>query len=186
MPAPAGIAVEVLNKHVIGLLQRDIQGLANDLGRKLRFRGALERMRDEVIRPSIDKNFEVGGRPEKWEPIFMASYISRKSVKGSVSREEFLELAGQKAGAKPLSDTGQLRAAAKAKARFHIASDSMTYGGWPQRRWFGAVHDLGLYDPPIPQRAFVLFQEEDKQHIYDITLEWVEDRVNENIHLVYI
>ena len=68
-----GLDIMVLNAHVIGVLKKDFQDLAHDLASTRNLRSAFEDIRDEVMIPSIRKNFEVGGRP-RWEPLSLATF----------------------------------------------------------------------------------------------------------------
>ena len=175
--------VTVANPNVINLLQADIQALARDLASTNRLRKPFERMRDEVMIPSIRQNFEVGGRPNKWEPISQAT--------SGMSTSDFIASAasGTIGGRKPLNKTGQLKRAATAKARFHIRANEMTFGKFPAKRWFGLVHDRAeiAAKAEIPHRPFVLIQHpEDSNQMAEILMEWVEEMVNENIKLRYV
>jgi len=158
--------VMVANPNALALLSRDIQRLGNDLKGQTRMRGAWDRVRDEVMIPSIRQNFDMEGRPNKWEPL------SPVTLSRAPSRIGILNV------------TGQLKRSATAKRRFKILKNEMTYGNWPERRWFGPVHDFGLGG--VPQRQFVMIQQpEDSTQIGEILMEWVEDMVNRNIRLHY-
>ncbi len=175
-------SIQVLNPGVINLLKRDLQDLGRDLASKRNLRKPFERIRDEVMIPSIRKNFEVGGRP-RWEPLSLATFQSG----GFGGREAFIA-SGAFGGRKPLDKTGQMKRAATAKARFTIKGNEMTYGKWPEKRWFGPVHNLPDLSEraQIPNRPFTLIQQEDKVAITEIMMEWVEDQVRKNIRLRYV
>ena len=179
-----GVNIVVLNPHVIGVLKRDMQGLAHDLAGQRGLRKPFERIRDEVMIPSIRTNFDVGGRP-RWEPLSLATFQSG----GFGGREAFIQsgASGIIGGRVPLTKSGQLKRAATAKARFKIRNNEMTYGDWPEKRWFGPVHNLPDLSrkAKIPNRPFTLIQEEDKVAITEIMMEWVETQVNKNIRLRY-
>ncbi len=158
--------VMVANPNALALLSRDIQRLGNDLKGQTRMRGAWARVRDEVMIPSIRQNFDMEGRPSRWEPLSPVTHERAPSRVGI------------------LNVTGQLKRSATAKRRFKILKNEMTYGNWPERRWFGPVHDFGLGG--VPQRQFVMIQQpEDSTQIGEILMEWVEDMVNRNIRLHY-
>lgn len=170
----------IMNSNVIRLLEKDMQDLAQEFSKRGGFRTLLEEIRDEVLRPSIEKNFEVGGRPKRWEPLAMATV--------GMGREEYIASGGGTIGGRlPLTNTGQMRRAATAKARFHIANNQMTYGSWPPKRWFGPVHNMAdiAARAQIPHRPFTLIQSEDQVAIQEITGEWVEDKVNKHIKRHY-
>lgn len=174
--------VTVANKHVLNLLDQDIQAMARDLASTRRLRKPFEKMRDEVMIPSIRQNFEAGGRPKKWEPL--------SPITTGLGKAEFIASAatGEIGGRKPLNKTGQLKTAATAKARFHIRENQMVFGEFPARRWFGLVHDRAeiAARAEVPHRPFVLIQHpEDSNHMAEILMEWVEDTVNDNIKLRY-
>ncbi len=161
--------VTVANPNAINLLANDMQSLARDLAGQTRMRSAWIRVRDEVMIPSIQQNFNMEGRPRRWEPV---SPVTEMRSPGRVSI---------------LHDSGQLEKAATSKIRFNIKNNEMTYGNWSSRRWWGPVHDFGSADGMIPQRQFVVIQQpEDSEHIGEIIMEWVEDMVNKNIKLHYV
>lgn len=159
--------VTVANPNALTMLSKDMQDLAHDLKGQTKMRGSWERVRDEVMIPSIGQNFAREGRPSRWEPLSPVT----------------LERAPFRAGI--LNVTGQLLRAATAKRRFKIKRNEMSYGDWPQRRWFGPIHDFGSNDGTIPQRQFVMIHPEDSTQIGEILMEWIEQMVNKNIKLHY-
>jgi len=181
MVAPGGVNILILNSNVLNLLKRDLRKLGRDFASANKLREPFGQIRDEVMIPSIEKNFEVGGRP-RWEPLTLAT------VGGG--REAFIASAasGDIGGRKPLTKSGQMRKAATAKARFQIRKNEMTYGRWPEKRWFGPVHNLPDLSEKaqIPNRPFTLIQPEDKEAIEEIMMEWVETRVRRRIRLRYV
>lgn len=78
--------------------------------------------------------------------------------------------------------------AAMAKARFHISDNEMTYGNWPERRWFGPVHNVEeLADKAeIPHRPFTDLQPEDVSAIEEVTFNWVFDNIDKHIRRRYV
>lgn len=171
--------VLIMNPNVLNLLRQDLQDAAQDLKSRGRLRQLFEAIRDEIVIPSIETNFRVGGRP-RWEPLAPATYIRRGIGSAEATT---LQLSG---GLKPLDRTGQMKRAAIAKARFTIRNNEMTYGDWPARRWFAPVHDFGSRDGHIPQRAFAKFQPEDIEGIRELTFSWVEDAINKNLRHRYV
>lgn len=175
------ITVEVLNPHVINLVNKDLRKVGRDLASKGRLRQPFHKIRDEVLIPSIEHNFKVGGRVggQRWEPISPETFARRKTSSGSAVEGTLT--------AKPLIDTGRMKFAATRKARFSIRDNTMTYGDWPNNRWFGPIHDIKeLADNAnIPQRQFVLIQPEDANAIQEIMIEWVEATVRKNMRLHY-
>lgn len=179
-----GVDVLILNKNVLQLVKKDFHDLAGDLFSRGRLRRLFEKIRDEVTIPSIDKNFEVGGRP-RWEPL---SPITLGMGAGQRGGQEFIEAFATGGVRSPLVKSGQMRKAATAKARFIIRDNEMHYGDWPEKRWFGPVHNLKELSrrAKIPNRPFTLLQTEDQAAIQEITIEWVEDAVNKHIRRRYV
>lgn len=175
-----GVDILVLNSNVINLLERDLQDLAESLRSHGRLRQLFEKIRDEVLIPSFRKNFEVGGRP-RWEPL--------SQITTGLGREAFIATgAGTIGGRVPLTKSGQMKRAATAKARFIIRNNEMHFGNWPEKRWFGPVHNLPELSElaKVPNRPFTLMQKEDQVAIQEITGDWVEDRVNQHIRRRYV
>jgi phage gpG-like protein len=161
------------------------------------FRVPLERAIKQVVIPSIQANFNAGGRPE-WEPL--ADYtLKRRENEGS--------------GSAPLVRSGRLK---RKMAQFNIWTISPTMAilaDLPQDVWYGAVQQGGYEGkgvgrrvqakgrsaravlehitdaalagesagggvvPPIPARPFVLLQPEDEDKIMIIFIKWLEERV---------
>ncbi len=176
------ISVQIANSHILNLVAEDMREFGRKFSKNGAMRRPLERIRDEVMIPSIDTNFERGGRP-KWEHLSPVTIMRR----GGFSAGQAIEAAGT-GSARPLDHTGRMRAAATAKARFHIRSNEMNYGNWPGSRWFGPVHDLpGLSSrAQIPNRPFVLIQPEDINHMGEILEEWIEEKAQESFRRAYI
>jgi len=153
-------------------LRRDLQSLALDLGGTNRMRQPLLRIAREVLAPSINQNFEVGGRPTAWRAT--ASGMRYRSARGG--------------GSGPLVVTGKLKRSASALARFKVRKNVMTYGNFPNRSWYAAVHDSDEISQKanIPSRPFALIQQEDEAAIGRIFMDWVESRVNAHLRRVYL
>lgn len=197
MPTPIG-SILLLNPHVLKLVKKDFADLSADMFSRGRLRTLFEQIRDEVMRPSIEENFKAGGRPESWEPL---SPVTLGFGAGAGSTDVGLGGGGGGAGyiasaasgliggRMPLTKSGQMRRAATAKARFQIRNNEMTYGKWPERRWFGPVHDLRdlAERAQIPHRPFVLIQQpEDANDIQTITFNWVFDNIDKHIRRRYV
>lgn len=152
------------------MFSSDIQGLAEDFGRRGAMRQPLLRSAREVLSPSIGANFDAGGRPP-WDPVIPDSSYRKK-------------LGG---GGGPLSVTGKLQKSAEAFARWHVADNVLTYGNFPSSTWFAVVHDSEdvAAKANIPARPFALIQEEDIAPIGDIFMDWVEEKVGDHIRLRY-
>lgn len=185
MPLRPSVDILIANSHVLNLLKRDLRELGEDLSSRGGLRTLMEDIRDEVLIPSIRKNFEVGGRP-RWEPLSPITLGMGAGIRGG---GEFIASAasGLIGGRLPLNKTGQMRRHATAKARFMIRNNEMQYGNWPEKRWFGPVHNLPELSKKaqIPNRPFTLIQQEDQVAITEVTGDWVEKQVNKNIRLRY-
>lgn len=181
-------AVNILlaNPHVLSLVKKDFQDLSEDMFSRGRLRSLFEEIRDQVNIPSFRKNFEQGGRPKMWDPISEATFRQRKS--GGGGSEAFVS-AGLAGALHPLIDSRQLMNAATAKARFIIRNNEMHYGNWPEKRWFGVVHNVEeiARRANIPHRPFSLIQiPEDSEKIQEITFNWVFDNIDKHIRRRYV
>jgi len=158
-----------IDARALALVNVDLQKFAKDMAGSTRLRHAWERVRDEVMIPSIEQNFADEGRPNQW-PDLEPDTVDRSP--------------GRIGGA--LTNTGQGRRAATAMARWHVAKNTLTYGSFPATRWFMPVHDYGSAAAFVPQRQFAMIQQpEDVEAISEILMEWVEELVNKNIKLRY-
>lgn len=175
------VSIMILNGDVLNRVRDDFSDMTDDMFSRGGLRKLMEEIRDEVVIPTIDKNFEVGGRP-RWEPLSPATT--------GMSKEAFIESAatGNIGGRKPLNKSGQMHRAATAKARFHISNNEMRYGDWPEKRWFGPVHDLEALSrkAEIPNRPFAILQPEDQEAITEITFNWIFDNIDKHIKRRYI
>jgi len=163
-----------MDTRVLRLLNKDLQDLALDFAGANRMRQPLLKISREVLSPSINRNFAVGGRPNKWEQVGTSNYRSKKGDKAG--------------GSSPLWVTGKMKRSAKAFARFRVFKNELTYGNFPSTLWYAVVHDDAKMAKRagIPQRAFALIQPQDIDDSLRIFGDWVEDRVNANIKRVYV
>ena len=150
---------------------RDADGLALSLAGKNRMRQPLLKIGREVMSPSIERNFAVGGRPNKWEQSGTSRYRESKGDRSGSSS--------------PLWVTGKLKRSAGAFARWRVRSNELTYGYFPITSWHAVVHDKGSSKAQVPQRAFALFQPQDMNDARDILWEWFEDKINLHIKRIY-
>jgi phage gpG-like protein len=157
-----------LDNRALLLLDKDLQDLSADLAGANRMRQPLLDSAKEVLGPSINKNFQVGGRPKRW--AFVSPVSQYRSSRGMEDSP-------------PLWVTGKMKRAASAMARFKVRNNRMTYGYFPATLWFAGVHDAGAGN--IPQRPFALIQANDIDDITRIFMKWYEDRVNAHIRLRY-
>lgn len=163
----------LLDKRNLFAFKRDMQRLALDFAGTNRMRQPLLKAAREVIAPSINKSFTVGGRPTRWKTATANSpYRAKKG----------------RPNARTLWVTGKMKRSASAFARFNVRQNTLTYGRFPPTLWYAAVHDNAelAARADIPQRPFALFQAEDIPKIMNIFADWVESRVNAHIRLRYV
>lgn len=167
--------VVMMDTRVLRMFNNDMRDLAMDFAGTNAMRQPLIKIGREVLAPSIDKNFAVGGRPVKWPQVGTSSYRRKH---------------GDRTGdSPPLWVTGKMKRSASAFARFHVKANELTYGYFPEMTWFAVVHDDAKVAKRanVPQRPFALIQiPKDADDAIQIIGDWVEDRVNANIKRVYI
>lgn len=147
-----------------GDFYRDAMILANDLDDFATygirsFREPLTKSVREVIIPSIRRNFASEGRPA-WRPL-AASTVLDRGASGPI-----------------LNRTGRLL---KVATQFNIWSytrDSATITGIDGRVKYAKYHQGGTRK--MPQRAFVLIQDEDEEEIEQIFYEFVDRRMRKS------
>jgi phage gpG-like protein len=162
------------------------------------FKDPLEKAVREVVIPSIQKNFEAGGRPEPWEDL--AEYtIQRREDEGYPSGP-------------PLTRSGRLKETMKDPGLWTITPTMAILADLPQTVWYGNLQQGG-YDgsgggakvkvagrkvrhvledivdaaltggstggtvPAIPPRPFVMLQPEDEDKITEIFIHWLSKQV---------
>lgn len=120
-----------------------------------------------VVIPSIDANFQAGGRP-RWWPL-AESTVERRLRQGT--------------GTRVLQETGRLRTAATQFSRWEIGTDEAHIANWPQREKAKAdTHQFGNpatgkgHASRIPARPFLELQEQDQMAIENVFLNWMERR----------
>ena len=169
-------------------MQFDIGTRLNDedLKRKLErairrghdFTPALEEIGEQMV-ASITTNFLVGGRPEKWPPLSLATLFARvggvkRAFKAKFHKRREYSVDGLKerarsvmTAAKPLIDTGRLMKSItyKLRGRHGVAvGTNVVYGAIHQ---FGGKAGRG-HSVTIPARPFLVVQDEDLQEIGEI------------------
>lgn len=183
----------------VGIVAGKIDKLGAAIGD---FREPLERSIHEIVMPSIDKNFAVGGRP-KWAPR-------------SAATEEIMDRLGIEAGNQVLDRSGELRESMWNMSNWKITDTfaimdymPLWYGKLMQEGYGGkgggkkvgklregqtvrgrleeivdnAVDGVGTGDrsvSPIPARPFVMLQPEDEDEITELFIEWLGDMVEEH------
>lgn len=146
-----------------------------DMGNRMHFLGSsissfkepLRKAVKDVVIPSFETNFAVGGRPA-WEPL--SDYtLERRSNAGT--------------GSQILVEHGQLY-------YYATHAQAWTYDDQEGEAWiqtsklgaafYGEVHQWGGYAGSvfIPQREWAVFQEEDANRIGEVFEEWLDDRTS--------
>jgi phage gpG-like protein len=163
----------------------------NKLGLDIRsFREPLKRSIQQVVAPSLRKNFAARGRPEAWQELADSTY-QIKSSKGFGSAADF-----------PLVRTGRLQTIAGQLNLWKIDGlegaatlnlpDEVFYGGIHQagsgsdsggvytrkNRRTGQTSTVSFGSPGyVPQRIWALLQDEDIDGIEDVFESWLQERV---------
>jgi phage gpG-like protein len=168
-------------------------GRINKFGMNIKsFREPLKRSIQQVIIPSIRRNFDEGGRPA-WVPLADATIDLRMSLHGS-------------SGGGPLVRSGELRRTMSQFNIWDVNDQRAILAHLPSKVWYGAIHQAGygrmakrtskskirdyltsLVDRAedegskglnvnIPARPFVVLQENDLDDIYQVFGDWLEER----------
>lgn len=171
-------------KPSIGLLATGYRKFSLDIRS---FREPLKRSIQQVIAPSIVKNFDVGGRPDVWEPLSEYALDRR-------AREGFND--------KPLVKTGKLRRTMGQLNIWTITRESASIRDLPPNVWYGKVQNAGIgqfstriaaaggdtkaaleklrgretVGAHIPQRRFIMIQDEDVPKIEAVFQKWLAER----------
>ncbi len=104
---------------------------------------------DNVFIPSIKKNFNNQGRPQRWRAL-------------SPVTTEFRSRQGYGPG--PILDrSGKLKRAAQAKARWSVdaTKGQAVYGNFPGNVWYAELQQAGYFPRNIVARPFAVIQEQD-------------------------
>lgn len=162
----------LVDDRALNMFSGDLAALSRDLAGTNRMRQPLLEIAKEVLAPSIDKSFKVGGRPKRWEA---SSPVSTYRLQKDGESEPTLWV------------TGKMKRAASALARFKVRENTMTYGYFPPTLWYAMVHDSASVSAraDIPHRPFALIQSEDVPKMERILMDWVERQVSRNIRLRY-
>lgn len=143
-----------------GSFYRDSLILANDADRAARsiqsLREPLTKSVKTVIIPSIRRNFDAEGRPP-WLPL-AESTVKRRGTAHPI-----------------LNEKGALKKRATQFNIWTIDRDSAAITGLDSRVKYAGYHQSGTRN--MPQRAFVMFQEEDEREIEEIFYEFYLARV---------
>lgn len=148
----------------------------------------------KVIIPSIQKNFEVGGRPS-WQPLSDGTHEVRANMQDIDSSSILVK-------------TGTLRSAMQDIHLWNITETEAVLGNLPDNIWYGYIHQGGFegtgsgkkvsasgktvlqiiqdrmkldgqerHVPGIPERPFAVLQDEDEYEIMGIFEEWLGEEI---------
>lgn len=143
-------------------IREDLREINRDLSN---MRTPLRESVQRVVIPSVDANFEAGGRPP-WTPL-SAGTVERRSRQGT--------------GTRILQETGKLRQTATQFSRWEIGTDQASIANWPDNvRPRAAVAEGGTTrggesrNIRVPARPFLMIQDGDAIQIEGIFLDWME------------
>jgi len=167
----------------IGIITKRLDRLGMELKD---FRTPLKRAIRQVVIPSIQTNFEVGGRPT-W------------------ARLEDITIRKKKGNAAPLVRTGALQSAMADQGIWTVGRQSAFLAGLPSAVWYGRIHQAGYgghdvqdefgitgghtSEPEvigkrnfgaagsIPPRPFVMIQPEDEDRIEQVFDLWLAEQI---------
>lgn len=114
----------------------------------------------QIVRTSVVKNFEEGGRPEKWKPLSLATLFAGKKGKFAGKRGRFRKGVEERfKNRKLLIDTGRLMNSINARPfpdRAEVGASAI----------YAAIHQFGgkagvNRQAAIPARPFLMVQGED-------------------------
>lgn len=155
----------------IGIMARDVDKLGLDIRS---FREPLKRSIQQVLAPSFQKNFTVGGRP-RWTPLADAT-VERREEAGYP-------------GHKPiLVRTGLLKRTMGQFNIWTVDTQKAALLDLPAKIWYGKIHQGGYGTPGslyrgvtgagIPRRPFALIQPEDNAAIERVFSKWLQERID--------
>jgi phage virion morphogenesis protein len=129
------------------------------------FREPLTRAVKQVMIPSIQQNFNVGGRPA-WQPVSDAT--------------DQIKFAGGFNGG-PLIRTGTLKRNMGYQSMWTIDKSQAAIQDLPERIAYGSVHQAGSSSGSgrgsnIPARPFATIQDADEERIEDVFATWLAER----------
>lgn len=173
----------------LGVMARRV----DKLGMNIRsFREPLQRVLREIIIPSIAMNFhkhgrDASGQGKAWQPLTTETQV-------------------KKGHARPLVDTGDLKATMRRQNIWHLDGEKLLLANLPSDVWYGVIHqegsdaytrsggkiDLGgafvTYDEindrfnnvgeegAIPARPFVRLTNEEVEMVDEVFLDWLDER----------
>jgi len=143
-------------------IREDLREIGRDLSN---MRTPLRESVQRVVIPSIDANFQAGGRPP-WQPL-TAQTVERRVRQGT--------------GTKILQETGKLRQTATQFSRWEIGTEEAHIANWPEGvKERARTAEYGAREwksgRQIPPRPFLLIDDQDADKIEGIFLDWMERR----------
>lgn len=137
------------------------------MGQDIRsFKVPLQRAIKEVVAPSLQHNFEVGGRPS-WAEL-LGTTVAKRRRKGY--------------GPTPiLVQTGTLKRVSGQLNLWKIDGQEgvAQLADLPSRAWYGYIHQTG--EGIWTSRPWAVIQADDEDGIQRIFEEWIEERVEANL-----
>lgn len=120
----------------------------------------------EVMIPSFQENFAMGGRPS-WEPVSDATQV----IKGALH-----------ASSQTLVRTGALQHAMADISIWDINQDIAQITSLPAEVYYGSVHQDGSRSgggrgSNIPARPFAVIQDQDETRIEEVFDNWLGDKI---------
>lgn len=122
------------------------------------FRVPLKRSIQQVIAPSFKKNFEAGGRPERWMPLADYTVEVRNSSQPILVR------------------SGLLKRTMSQLNIWTIDTTKAALLDLPPKIWYGKIHQFGNIDNNTPARPFAVLQDDDWDGIEDVFARWLAER----------
>jgi phage gpG-like protein len=182
----------------IGIIAKALDKLGMDIRS---FREPLTQSIRQVMMPSIRKNFDAGGRPETWEELAPYTVMKRGSTGPILIRSGRLRKVASSFSIWHITTTAASVQSLPSKAWYgHLHQAG--YGGFA-RFVHAAKSELGPTARPseitrrsyelmdaegagpkgqakmeLPQRQFVLFQEEDIDDIQEVFFDWMSARAD--------
>jgi phage gpG-like protein len=122
-------------------------------------REPLKRSIQQVLAPSFKKNFDVGGRPNPWEPLADYTVEVRGSATPILERSRLLKRTIQ-----------QLNI-------WTIDREKAALLDLPSKIWYGKLQQAGRDDQNLPARPFVMIQDDDYDKIERVFQVWLAERI---------
>lgn len=144
----------------IGLMAKNVDKFGMDIRS---FREPLKRSIQQVLAPSFRKNFEAGGRPDRWAPLADYTIEKRGSSEPILVR------------------SGRLKRTIQQLNIWSLDREKAAITDLPANIWYGKLHQAGYRGTgaatfSFPARPFVLIQDEDYDDIEEVFAQWLQER----------